>query len=131
MRKINLIIIHCDASDNPKHDNAETIDRWHKERGWSEIGYNYFIRSNGTIEIGRSIEKIPAHAKGYNSNSIGICLHGLDKFTVDQFQSAAKLVKNLLEIHDLEKKDVIPHNMVNKHKTCPNFDISKILDYLQ
>lgn len=68
------IIIH--HSDSP--DVAVTeIHRWHLARDWSGVGYHFVIRKNGSIEEGRPLNNIGAHAgiKG-NSDSIGICLTG-------------------------------------------------------
>lgn len=127
MRKINILVVHCTASDNPDHDNLETIDKWHRERGWNSIGYNFLIVKDGGIHVGRPIEKIPAHAKGHNKNSIGICLTGDKKFSEEQFQSAANLIWMLMMSFKLEMKDIVAHNELNKHKTCPNFKLEEII----
>lgn len=67
------IIIH-----NADHPNCTVydIDRWHKNNGWSGIGYQYFIRKNGEIWRGRPENAIGAHTVDHNSKSIGICLEG-------------------------------------------------------
>ena len=53
----HIIAIHCSATDNKKYDNIATMRRWHKAKGWRDVGYNYFIRKDGTIEApyGREI----------------------------------------------------------------------------
>lgn len=86
IRPIDRVFIHCSASDYPQHDNISTIRDWHLERGWSDVGYHYFIRKDGTIELGRSLEKTPAAQRGHNRGTVAICLHGLDpnKFTTAQ-----------------------------------------------
>ena len=38
------------------HVDAKIIDKWHKERGWSGIGYHYVIKRDGQIELGRPID---------------------------------------------------------------------------
>jgi N-acetylmuramoyl-L-alanine amidase len=117
------IVIHCSDSPQGRGDNAETIDRWHKERGWSSIGYHFVILEDGTIEAGRDIDKQGAHAKGYN-HYIGICLIGIDKFTDKQFESLKALVSGLMENYDIMPNKVLGHYQVDKHgKTCPNIDI--------
>ena len=127
MRKISKIIIHCSDSDiDEKHDNIEAIRRWHLANGWRDIGYHYFVRKNGTIEIGRQLKTIGAHSFSNNTSSIGICCAGKNNFTREQFESTSKIVRNLLDIFDLGKEDVFPHHFFDKSKTCPNFDISKI-----
>jgi hypothetical protein len=139
MRKINLIVIHCSDSDNPKHDNLATIDSWHKVRGFirklipgdatnklnKSIGYHYLITKNGSVLPGRDPREIGAHAQNHNSNSIGICLTGKTEFTKEQFISAKQLVTKLLDLYKLETKDVMGHNCLNNGKTCPNFDVNK------
>ena len=97
-------VIHHTAS----HDvSAETIDQWHKERGWDGIGYHYVIRKDGTIEKGRDTSKKGAHAKGRN-NWIGIALTGYDKFTDAQIISVKKL------LHDRHILYIERH-----HAQCP------------
>jgi len=79
-RRINYIVVHCSATSFGKDLDVEDIDRMHKRRGWSEVGYNFVVKLDGTIQEGRDLEKIPAHVKGYNKNSIGICyIGGLDE----------------------------------------------------
>ena len=80
MRKINKIILHCSATPEGREHNVEDIRRWHLRRGFSDIGYHYLIHLDGTIEVGRPIEKRGAHCSGQNRNSIGICyVGGMDK----------------------------------------------------
>ena len=67
------------------------IDRWHKERGWTGIGYHYVIlngcrkasaagfqpykkEDDGLIETGRPVEEAGAHCGGENHDSIRIFL---------------------------------------------------------
>lgn len=140
IRKIRKIIIHC--SDSPWGD-AITIDKWHKERGFEKIGYHYVILNgypsyaswkekkynqalDGVVENGRNLNEIGAHCAGHNSDSVGICLIGVDKFSERQFRSLKKLVVSLMEKFKLTEKDVYPHNYFENSKTCPNFDIKII-----
>jgi N-acetyl-anhydromuramyl-L-alanine amidase AmpD len=69
----NNIIIHHSASDDV---SAPEIHQWHRDRGYSGIGYHFVIRKYGTIERGRPIDKIGAHAGEANNDSIGVCLAG-------------------------------------------------------
>ncbi|GJQ80201.1 putative peptidoglycan-recognition protein, partial [Trypoxylus dichotomus] len=46
-------------------------------RNWSDIGYNFLIGSDGRIYEGRGWGKIGAHARGWNTNSVGICFMGM------------------------------------------------------
>lgn len=128
-RKIKRIILHCSDSDFPQHDNAKTIDQWHRERGFDSIGYHFFIRKfEGLIEIGRLIEQIGAHCSHNNLDSIGICLSGRDQFTKEQFVSCRLLLQNLFDIFNLNYTNVYLHNQLDrKGKTCPNFTMKDLL----
>lgn len=126
MRKINKIIIHYSDSDNPKHDNISVIRKWHLDREMSDVGYHYFIQSDGNIQCGRNIDTIGAHCIGENMHSIGICLHGRDNFTQNQFKSLKLLIESI-------KKEVNPDITIHGHcefskKTCPNFDYESVLN---
>jgi N-acetylmuramoyl-L-alanine amidase len=123
MRKIRLLIIHCSDSDHPKHDNIDIINRWHLERGFTGVGYQYFIRTDGLLEIGRPMRDPGAHCKGFNHSSVGICLSGKEVFTKAQFDTLEKLCINLMDIFELEAKDILGHSELNDGKSCPNFDI--------
>lgn len=124
MRKITEIIIHCADTPNGKEFHNTDIDRWHKERGWTGIGYHWVICIDGTVEAGRKPDVVGAHAEGHNSKSLGICLIGKDKFTPAQWDSLAYLVKGLTR--EFPTAVAKGHYQVDKHgKTCPNFDVPK------
>ena len=86
MNKIDSIIIHCSATRTGLDLRAKDIDRMHKQRGFTRIGYNFVIDLDGTVENGRPLSVDGAHCntKGfsgvsYNKHSIGICyIGGLD-----------------------------------------------------
>ena len=61
MNKIDSIIIHCSATRAGQDLTAKDIDRMHRARGFNQIGYNYVIRIDGTIEKGRSLTVDGAH----------------------------------------------------------------------
>lgn len=123
MRTINTVFVHCAASRGDV--DAQTIDEWHKARGWNGIGYHWVIRQNGRCEPGRPISEVGAHAKGWNSNSVGICLAGgyggAVDFTAAQWKALEQLVKDLVREHDIQK--IMGHNEVSD-KSCPNFSVA-------
>ena len=129
MRNIDEIIIHCSDSDIAAHDNIATIREWHKARNFKDVGYHYFVRKNGTVEIGRNINTIGAHCKGHNRRSIGVCLSGRSKFTQTQFDATNALIIRLYGKLGKAVK-VSPHSDYS-NKTCPNFDINKNLKICQ
>ena len=133
MRKINEIIIHCADTPNGKEFHNTDIDKWHKERGWSGIGYHYVICIDGTIEPGRDVALPGAHCEGNNSNSIGICMIGKDKFTQAQWEGLALLVNQLVTEYGIKK--ITGHcehpSAIRQGKTCPNFSVSDwIVNYI-
>ena len=128
MRRINKIIIHCSATPEGRFHNAKDIDRWHKERGWTGIGYHYVVLIDGAIEKGRDEEEIGAHTVRHNHDSIGVCyIGGTDKNgnskdtrTVNQKISLYRLVEGL--------KKKYPNATIHGHKEfankdCPSFDV--------
>jgi len=103
--------------------DAAMFDRWHKARGFNKIGYHYFIRHDGTVEKGRGLEEVGAHAEGYNKDSIGICLAGLTLFKPEQFKALSKVLSDLKLLYP--KATVHGHREFNPNKTCPVFDYSQ------
>jgi N-acetyl-anhydromuramyl-L-alanine amidase AmpD len=124
MRYIDKIVLHCSDSDVPTHDNVQTIKEWHLARGFSDIGYHFYIDKRGKIHIGRPIEKSGAHLKGKNKTSVGICNGGKFNFTNRQLTATIKLVRML--------KQFLPDASVHGHcefskKTCPNYDYKTLI----
>ena len=103
---IDAIVIHCSATREGQDVRAADIDKWHKEKGWKMIGYNYVIDLDGTVETGRPLTMDGAHCntagvsgKPYNKHSIGICyVGGLDKYgnTKDTRTDAQKIALSKL-----------------------------------
>jgi N-acetylmuramoyl-L-alanine amidase len=127
MRNIERIIVHCSATPPTMDVDAKTIDSWHKERGWSGIGYHFFIKRNGQVEIGRPLEKSGAHTKGYNSTSIGVCYAGgVDKDMNPEDNRTESQVEGLILLLKL-LKNMFPKSVIYGHrdfspKACPSFD---------
>ena len=76
MRTINLFVVHCSATREDCTLSPEALDVMHRCRGFNGTGYHYYIRKDGTLYLTRSLERIGAHAKGFNAHSIGICYEG-------------------------------------------------------
>ena len=74
------------------------------------------------IENGRPEFWKGAHAYQYNDKSIGVCLIGKNKFTLDQLKSLKKILIIWKKQYPLSK--IIGHrDLPNTNKTCPNFDV--------
>ena len=76
MREINLIVIHCSATREDRCFTEYDLEECHRRRGFDGAGYHFYIRKNGKIVTTRPVERIGAHAKGFNAHSIGICYEG-------------------------------------------------------
>lgn len=146
MRLIDQIVVHCSFTkprDPRQHPliGVKAIRKWHTDpkskggRGWSDIGYHYVVKRDGTIQLGRPIERAGAHARGFNKNSIGICLvGGMDKrtgkavndYTDKQWSSVQILIDGLLTRFEYNQDtpiEVCGHNNLTNAKTCPNFNV--------
>lgn len=130
MRNIDTVIIHCAYTPPSMDIGVDEIRQWHKQKGWSDIGYHFVIRRDGTVEAGRTVDLAGAHAKGHNETSIGICLVGgmsdngdaEFNFTQWQIHQMIDLVEAMRIAHGVTK--VIGHRDVSD-KTCPCFDVKE------
>lgn len=132
-RNIKYIVVHCTATPEGRHHTAKDIDLWHKQRGFNEIGYNYVIHLDGTIELGRDVDKIPAHVENFNKESIGITyVGGVDKNTLQpkdtrtdaQKKALMSLLKELRKLY--QTAQILGHrDFPNVKKACPSFDAKK------
>ncbi len=127
-RRVKRVYIHCSASDHAHHDDVSVMDQWHCKRGWSEVGYHFFIKKDGELQRGRPIEKTPAAQANYNSGTIAICLHGLEKpkFTDAQFETLRELCAEIDEAYD--GKVTFHGHCEVAAKSCPVFDYREVLD---
>jgi hypothetical protein len=140
MRPINEIIVHCTATrpewmaDKPTAAKVAEIDAWHRQRGWSQVGYHYLIDRDGTVAAGRPVEKVGAHVKGHNKGTIGVSLiggHGsaetddfADHYTPEQDAALRKLLASLKAAHGITK---ISAHHDYAAKACPGFDLKRWL----
>ncbi len=129
MRKITEIIIHCTATPRGRVHTVEDIDRWHRRQGYDGIGYHYVILLDGTVRLGRPLEKAGAHCKGHNAHSIGIAyVGGLDlqgrpanTLTPPQRAALLELTATLSRIYTTAR--VRGHCELNPAKACPCLDM--------
>lgn len=128
MRKINQIIIHCSDTIEGKNFTVDDIRRWHKARGWLDIGYHYVVYLDGSIHRGRSEEVVGAHCEGHNAHSIGVCYIGgkeagtfkaKDTRTPAQKESLIRLLIDL--VCRYPDAEIVGHRDLANRK-CPCFD---------
>jgi len=155
MKKIKRIIIHHSASE---WGNAFTIDKWHKEKGWSGIGYHWIINNGytnysdyknnrkfyeliGSIECGRTLDadewiqanEKGAHAYGYNSDSIGICLiHKTGKYHKKMLNKLFSFLVELIIKFNIDIDNIVGHcELDSKKPECPSIDMEKLRNDLK
>jgi hypothetical protein len=132
MRKINKIIVHCLFTPPSMDIGVEEVKQWHLARGFRDIGYHDVIRRSGVSEKGRPIEKIGAHVRGHNSDSIGIALAGgmseegnfpEFNYTKGQLWELEELVKG----YKIKYPEAVVegHNFYDPKKECPCLDVKE------
>lgn len=132
MRTINEIIIHCTDTEAGKDYSVTDIDRWHRQRGFAEIGYHYIIHPDGMIDTGRAVTKVGAHCKGHNRYSIGVAYIGgrkngepADTMTIFQHIALTNLLQSLCLIYP-SIKTISGHNQYSS-KACPCFKVPSVV----
>jgi len=127
--QIKRVVIHHAAAGkldgNLKYyrDFISTVDKYHRDKhGWPRIAYHYIIDPLGNVYKCNPYLSATCHAKGANTDGIGVMLIG--NFDVDQppvimLDKARELVQELREgIPSLEQ--VCGHRDVRGSKTaCP------------
>jgi N-acetylmuramoyl-L-alanine amidase len=136
MRKIHKIIIHCTATPENRKVTKGDLTKWHvDERGWSDIGYHFFIDLEGCLHECRPIERTGAHTKGHNFDSIGIAYAGgLDK-NLKPKDTRNDQQKEALEEFLCYLKVLYPQAKIYGHrdfstKSCPSFDAREEYEWI-
>lgn len=124
--KTDMILLHHAVYNG----DVEGIDRIHKNKGWTCIGYHFYVRKDGSIYRGRKENTVGAHAYGSNYTSIGICAEGnfeTDTMSAEQKNSIIELVNYLKNKYGVTK--VLRHKDVNA-TACPgkNYPFDEIVN---
>lgn len=127
-RTVERVFIHCSASDDENLVGVhmvEEIRRWHRDRGWSDVGYHFLIDKLGGLFPGRDCDLTPAAQKGHNTATLAIMVHGHREF------SDASLTA--LQAHCMEINEAY-HGRISFHghcevsaKACPVFEYKDVL----
>lgn len=136
--EVQFIVIHYSATAIEDDVTAADIDRIHRQRRYKKIGYHWFIRKDGTLEMGRDLSQpgrfeIGAHSKGENGASIGICFEGgvrrADMSTGFDSRTPAQ-IRAMIDLID-RMHQRFPGAIVRGHRDmpdaatqCPGFDAS-------
>jgi len=145
-RSISEIIIHCTATPEGREVSIAELTKWHKQRGFSDIGYHYVIGLDGKIRNGRNIDIAGAHCTGHNTHSVGVVYVGgvaadgktaKDTRTDEQKRSMLALLRRLCKMYP--KAKVMGHREFSPDKNgngiiepqewikaCPSFEVSEL-----
>ena len=130
-RNIREIIVHCSATPDGKDFTVDDIRKWHKARGFSDVGYHYIVYRDGSVHDGRSVHLVGAHCTNHNANSIGVCYIGgvatdgktpKDTRTPQQKEAMLTLLKQLKSLYPQAK--IYGHRNFS-NKACPSFAASR------
>lgn len=132
-KRVRHVVIHHTSNSNPRWGVAE-CHKSHIARGWSGIGYHYFIEQDGAVYYGRADaaqDWIGAHVEGHNSTSVGICLDGnysVQYPTIDNLNVVARVAAMLLRRYKLKAEAIRYHSQL-ANKDCPGRNFEKIEDF--
>jgi len=132
------ITIHCSAT-KPKHDyNVDKLRHTHVvQNGWSDIGYHFYITTDGSLHPCRPLNRTGAHVKGHNLDNIGICLEGGlnndtgrpdDTYTYHQKVALKDIVEQMQDDYGINDRNVKGHRDWGANKACPCFDVQKWME---
>lgn len=127
---IRKIVLHSTATPAGRKVDKAEITRWHRGRGFADIGYHYVIQLDGTVEKGRPDNRPGAHTLGHNSNSLGIVYAGgtkADGKTAEDTRTPAQLAAMEALIRKLKAEwpdaEVLGHrDNAGARTACPSFD---------
>lgn len=129
-RQIRWLVIHCSATREDRPFSIERLRETHLARGFTDIGYHFYITRDGRVHHCRRLSETGAHAKGFNRHSIGICYEGgLDKDGVPADTRTVWQRRSLLDLLTALKKtfaeaEIVGHYQLSGDikKACPCFD---------
>ena len=130
-RTITEIIVHCSATPEGKDFTVDDIRKWHRQRGFTDVGYHYIVYRNGHVMDGRDVDLVGAHCTNHNAHSIGVCyIGGMDSVnknpkdtrTLAQKAALLSLLVDLKKIYYCAK--IYGHRDFAS-KACPSFDATK------
>lgn len=129
-QRTDYIAVHCSATPPSRNVDETEIRKWHKEKGWIDIGYNIVIPRDGTVQIGRPLDYSGAHVEGFNNRALGICLVGgvdedgqpADNFT-DKQRASLLVALRFCRLYAPGAKIQGHRDFPNVSKACPSFDV--------
>jgi N-acetylmuramoyl-L-alanine amidase len=126
VRAIRKIIVHHTAVDTTLEKLRASVQR----RGYSDIPYHFVITADGAVHATRPLERMGAHCKGHNADSVGVALMGnLDRVppTEAQVAALARLIADLRRKWDVP---VLGHGEL-RNTACPGRYLRPVLDAIR
>ncbi|MCK5126814.1 MAG: N-acetylmuramoyl-L-alanine amidase [candidate division Zixibacteria bacterium] len=131
--KPNYITVHCSATPPSGHNiGVIALRDMHKARGWSDIGYHWVIKRDGTLQPGRPMTRNGAGVKGHNEGNIHVCLVGgidecgesVNNYTDVQFDALRYCITEWSGRFGIRRENIKGHRDWPKvAKDCPCFDV--------
>jgi len=136
--QIKWILLHHSGGviGNPLEDTAhhtlEIINNWHRSERYPKssmgfyAGYHYIIEKTGRIRQARLLTEEGAHCKGFNNQSVGICMTGnfdrpsswVNSYpTQAQIKSLKTLLDEITDKYNINVNRIVPHRKF-AFKTC-------------
>lgn len=135
MFKPKKIIVHHSLTKDSETVSWGAIRKYHiGTLGWGDIGYHAGVELVGNhyeVFLGRLWNKVGAHTKGQNYNSLGICFVGnydLEKPFKKMLIEGGKLIFMWMKLFDISFKEIYTHHHFADYKTCPGtqFDLDNL-----
>lgn len=128
---MHIIMLHTTATPLGMEVTVDDIRRWHRARGFSDVGYNFIVSTDGSVHKGRPLDRAGAHAVGYNRTAVGIAYVGglddegrpSDTRTPQQKQAMLALIAALRRRFP-QLTRLMGHNQVAA-KACPCFRVDE------
>tara|TARA_B100001063_G_C16779142_1_gene569414 strand:+ start:26760 stop:27179 length:420 start_codon:yes stop_codon:yes gene_type:complete len=132
------ITIHCSATKPKNNFSIDKLRDLHvNQNGWSDIGYNFYITTDGQLHPCRPLNRSGAHVKGHNTGNVGICLEGGlnndtgkpdDTYTASQMAALKDVVEYLQNSFCIDDENVKGHRDWGVNKACPCFEVKKWME---
>jgi len=76
--RVRLLVLHHTTGRFVGPETVRGIQAFHMgpTRKWSDVGYNFLVAPDGTVFEGRGWERVGAHARGRNSEALGVAFIG-------------------------------------------------------
>jgi len=150
LKTIERVAIHQSAST---YGTSSVLRRWHRERGWSDIGYHRLILNghrgygttyepdlDGMTQEGRDLIYQGAHVKGWNEHTLAICLIGdgdglpvgIGYISPNMWASLLYLCMKWHRGYGVPFTHFVGHReFPGVSKTCPGFDVAQLRSALE